>query len=556
MEILVCFLVVVQVGSTDSLYEPPYHSQGLREVLPGCGYSPAPLRPTGPGWGGSDPCISPVNNEGGDKKAIQVDSGVTDRDLPTLSAESDLRTAEPHRKLKRFHRLLLVKKASQSEAGKGKNTPQSDGEALWTPTERPLHRTHVALTSDSPLMSCMGSARKSGKHSPRQGKPKNGRVGNAGEKQLEPEDDAGDQGESLWIGGPHCHYWRPVGLPQMWTAASVHTPQHRAPGGPWDSVCHGALGSRTAPWDPFEAAAGGLEGQPTKGCSPAPAPPSMRDEEDTAESTEMGQGDRSQDKVSGGHMFTGGRPSRSSNSLESLYSLNSGQSSSSGVTSGSTCSSNRNSLRLQEENLLYSRQCCARARVHTDFVPSPYDMESLRLKVGDVIDVIAKPTMGIWTGMLNGKIGSFKFVYVDVLEDRESDKYQSHKQRAKSKPETVEDLLKPHSLEECCSILRLHGYRGVEDLARLREHHLMDEIGPEDRRRLLAAVEALREPQCGSEWGQRNETPTGSGAVDPRTRPRDSGCHVPSDGSDNGRDDSEINFPFISPATLDQISAV
>ena len=52
-----------------------------------------------------------------------------------------------------------------------------------------------------------------------------------------------------------------------------------------------------------------------------------------------------------------------------------------GVTSGSICSSNRNSLRA-EEDLLHPARSCARARVHTDFVPSPYDMESLRLKVG------------------------------------------------------------------------------------------------------------------------------------------------------------------------------
>ncbi|CAL8266927.1 unnamed protein product [Merluccius merluccius] len=441
-----------RVGSTDSLYEPPYHSQGLREVLPGCGYSPAPLRPTGPGWGGSDPCISPNQ-----KMMREIKERASGSAVLTVTTGG----------------LWVFHRCGQQPPSTLHNTEPQVGPgtlsamALWGPGLHPgIHlRPRRAVWRAKQL-----------KVESRD--PTTGSI-------LRREMEAVSQ---------NVHKMRPV------------MKQTRASSGEWNK--------------------------------------------------ETGQGDRSQDKVSGGHMFTGGRPSRSSNSLESLYSLNSGQSSSSGVTSGSTCSSNRNSLRLQEENLLYSRQCCARARVHTDFVPSPYDMESLRLKVGDVIDVIAKPTMGIWTGMLNGKIGSFKFVYVDVLEDRESDKYQSHKQHAKSRPETLEDLLKPHSLEECCNILRLHGYRGVEDLARLREHHLMDEIGPEDRCRLLAAVEALREPQCGSEWGRSNMTPTGSGAVDPRTRPRDSGCHVPSDGSDNGRDDSEINFPFISPATLDQISAV
>ena len=51
-----------------------------------------------------------------------------------------------------------------------------------------------------------------------------------------------------------------------------------------------------------------------------------------------------------------------------------------GITSGSEGSSNRDSLRLEEE-VPFTGQFCGRARVHTDFVPSPYDTESLRLKV-------------------------------------------------------------------------------------------------------------------------------------------------------------------------------
>lgn len=51
-----------------------------------------------------------------------------------------------------------------------------------------------------------------------------------------------------------------------------------------------------------------------------------------------------------------------------------------GVTSGSEGCSNRDSLRL-EEDVPYTGQFCGRAKVHTDFVPSPYDTESLKLKV-------------------------------------------------------------------------------------------------------------------------------------------------------------------------------
>lgn len=50
-----------------------------------------------------------------------------------------------------------------------------------------------------------------------------------------------------------------------------------------------------------------------------------------------------------------------------------------GVTSTSDYFSNRDSLRLDDD--IFAKQYCGRARVHTDFVPSPYDTESLSLKV-------------------------------------------------------------------------------------------------------------------------------------------------------------------------------
>lgn len=51
-----------------------------------------------------------------------------------------------------------------------------------------------------------------------------------------------------------------------------------------------------------------------------------------------------------------------------------------GVTSESNGSGQRDSLRLEEDGS-YQGPFCGRARVHTDFVPSPYDTDSLKLKV-------------------------------------------------------------------------------------------------------------------------------------------------------------------------------
>lgn len=60
-----------------------------------------------------------------------------------------------------------------------------------------------------------------------------------------------------------------------------------------------------------------------------------------------------------------------------------------------------------------------------------------------MIDIISKPPMGIWTGMLNGRVGNFKFIYVDMLTE-ESPETHSHRVRHKS---TVQEVLKRLSLE-------------------------------------------------------------------------------------------------------------
>ncbi|CAL9685964.1 unnamed protein product [Knipowitschia caucasica] len=191
------------------------------------------------------------------------------------------------------------------------------------------------------------------------------------------------------------------------------------------------------------------------------------------------------------------------NSLESLYS--SGQSSSSGVTSGSNCSSNRTSLRLDEE-LSSPRTFCGRARVHTDFEPSPYDTDSLKLKVGDVIDIISKPAMGTWTGMINNKIGFFKFIYVDLL-----------KEEAKTGDSSFHELLERFDLEEYALRLKSHGYEAAAELVKLREHHLteLEVTDPEHRRRLLLAVSSLRPLRSESEEAVYENV---------KSCPRDSGC--------------------------------
>lgn len=69
---------------------------------------------------------------------------------------------------------------------------------------------------------------------------------------------------------------------------------------------------------------------------------------------------------------------------------------------------------------------------------------------GDVIDIISKPPMGTWMGLLNNKVGTFKFIYVDVLsEEGEKPKCSIRKKRKcqPPKPTSVEELLERINLK-------------------------------------------------------------------------------------------------------------
>ncbi|XP_055991444.1 SAM domain-containing protein SAMSN-1 [Sorex fumeus] len=233
-----------------------------------------------------------------------------------------------------------------------------------------------------------------------------------------------------------------------------------------------------------------------------------------------------------------------SDSMDSIYS---GHSSSSGITSCSDGTSNRDSFRL-DDNGLYSGPFHGRARVHTDFTPSPYDTDSLKIKKGDIIDIICKTPMGIWTGMLNNKVGNFKFIYVDVISDEEvaPRKTKAHRRSGIEKHKSLQEFLEMIQLQEYTSTLLLNGYETLEDLKEIKESHLieLDINNPEDRMRLLSAAESLLDEETIQE--QENESVPLS--LSPGTTlnksqlddcPRDSGCYISSENSDNGKEDLE-----------------
>ncbi|KAG7480014.1 SAM domain-containing protein SAMSN-1-like isoform X2 [Solea senegalensis] len=237
----------------------------------------------------------------------------------------------------------------------------------------------------------------------------------------------------------------------------------------------------------------------------------------------------------------GKNSAKTSNSLESLYS---GQSCSSGVTSESIGSGQKDSVRLEEDGS-YQGQFCGRARVHTDFVPSPYDTDSLKLKAGDIINIISKPPMGIWTGMLNNKVGNFKFIYVDILVEKEEEekeeeapKIRQQKICKKPRPKTLLELLERLNLEEYASALLLNGYQTVEDLMHLQEKHLIElnVKDPEHRQKLLAAAEYHYTEGDDVRDEEEKEDKPHSQQEEDSDCPRDSGCFIPSECSDSKED--------------------
>lgn len=206
------------------------------------------------------------------------------------------------------------------------------------------------------------------------------------------------------------------------------------------------------------------------------------------------------------------------------------------------------SLRVEELMApMYTGPFCGRARVHTDFTPSPYDRDSLKLQKGDVIQIVEKPPVGTWLGLLNGRLGSFKFIYVDVLPEEAVGPARRGRQRPskgkRPKPKTLHELLERIGLEEHASTLLLNGYQTLEDFKELRETHLneLNIVDPQHRAKLLTAAELLLDYDTGSEaeeGPQTNLEPAPEHTLDSKADiPRDSGCF---EGSESGRDEGEL----------------
>lgn len=65
--------------------------------------------------------------------------------------------------------------------------------------------------------------------------------------------------------------------------------------------------------------------------------------------------------------------------------------------------------------------------------------------------------MGIWTGMLNNKVGNFKFIYVDIILEEEAAPRKMNPQRGSKRT-------KPKSLQELLEYVHLQVSQGISQL--------------------------------------------------------------------------------------------
>ncbi|XP_017294534.1 SAM domain-containing protein SAMSN-1b [Kryptolebias marmoratus] len=560
-------------GSTESIYEPA-NNRTLKDILPKYHCSPVRLRHR-PEGGGSDPSSHTDQPKGttklkeetqrscmptlaldseafkkdinqtcwtsyGDKKGVHhqmtvenrsfCKSGVTggtkvkelspDRtstDPPAQSDETAAESIQTTGRLKKLQKLVHIKKGHQSDGANVASTTNN-------------YCLAEVVRNNNKVLTCIGLGKRTEMSSLK--------TTQLSQQPLQPNtgDLHGDSVEDgMWSPMPG-HLLKPSDCPQAWPPF-YHTcqqPSHNM----WS--CSGSLSlPRNSDWDRFETQIWELDSK-----QPDLSLPQMIRSitdlhlpQNTNRDTQRDEAEKRKTGIQ--KTFTKGHR-KSRNSMESLYSLNSGKSSSSGVTSGSDCSSNRESLRL-EDDLSFTRQFCCRARVHTEYMPSPYDTESLRLKVGDVIDVMAKPPLGIWTGMLHGRVGTFKFIYVDVLSEQSSES-NMHKGRYKS---TIQEVLKRHSLEAYSSALQLSGYQTVDDLMKLRECDLMElnVTNPEHRQQLLTAVNSLQQLHSDNHVengaSQVPESSSEEMKAELKNGPRDSGCLMTSDIPDSCTEDTD-----------------
>eukprot|EP00117_Sycon_ciliatum_P017880 scpid10587/ scgid16702/ SAM and SH3 domain-containing protein 1 len=145
-----------------------------------------------------------------------------------------------------------------------------------------------------------------------------------------------------------------------------------------------------------------------------------------------------------------------------------------------------------EEPPEFTGSFVAKAVVEMPYNPSPYDTESLRLKVDDVINVIEMAENGTWSGQLNGKIGKFKFIYVRVLDDETENADEKRPMTPPSTlsrtpavaappmPKTLEEMFQQLNLPQYLKVFEENGYDDLSFFKDIDTTGALTEIGVTD----------------------------------------------------------------------------
>ncbi|XP_067214353.1 SAM and SH3 domain-containing protein 1 isoform X6 [Linepithema humile] len=189
----------------------------------------------------------------------------------------------------------------------------------------------------------------------------------------------------------------------------------------------------------------------------------------------------------------------SASSVESLPS-GSGSSTQALVRAGS----NHSSISCEDRDTISPTSIgpvLCRARALVDCTPNPYDKDALKFKKGDVIDVVQMNKSGLWKGVVHNRIGHFKFINVEILNDRVPRRGEPERgkwgQRYRQKPGSVQELLQRMNLQEHIPVFVLNGYEDLE-LFRELEAADLDYLRieqPEHRAKILTAVQLLHDLQ-------------------------------------------------------------
>lgn len=107
---------------------------------------------------------------------------------------------------------------------------------------------------------------------------------------------------------------------------------------------------------------------------------------------------------------------------------------------------------------------------------------------------------GQWRGICRGQKGTFKFINVELLSERniKSNRCIKWNRNIKGKPISVEDLLQKIGMQEYISVFVLNGYEDLELFKELEPSDLdyLGIVNTEHRNKILAAVQFLHELDC------------------------------------------------------------